>query len=71
MLSGHDLIHPVDESGPRKNLVWYVVGKIRGIFERNPEIIDNLNGMLKLLDNVRCNNLRLVIFKARGVEMSW
>ena len=27
MLSGHDLIHPVDESGPRKNLVWQVVVK--------------------------------------------
>ena len=33
------------------------------------EIIDNLNGMLKLVDNDCCNNLRLVIFEARGAEM--
>ena len=39
MLSGHDLIHLVDESGPRKNLVW------QDVVEDQRCLIDLLKGV--------------------------
>ena len=52
-------VHPCRVESFRKS-----VSTVKDDLVTDPEIIDNLNGMLKLADNVCCNNLRLVIFKA-------
>ena len=61
-----ETIHPCRVESCRK-----AVSTVEDDFVTDPVIIDNLNGMLKLVDNVCYHNLRLVIFEARGAEMSW
>ena len=61
-----ETVHPCRVESFRK-----VMSTVKDDLVTDPEIIDNLNGMLKLVDNGCCNNLRLVIFEAQGAEMSW
>ena len=61
-----ETVHPCSVESFRK-----AMSTVKDDLVTDPEIIDNLNGLLKLVDNVCGNNLRLVIFKARGAEMSW